>query len=88
MSWTVYTSWQANGTVSAAETCETRTDWPTARRHALSLTCCRGVRYVSLQGPGDVVVGEYDRYTNRWREYIRALAATKALTEEGRTDGH
>lgn len=70
--WTVYTSWQATGTTSAAETSETLPDWTTARRKARQLACCRGVRYASVQDPGDVVAGEYDRYTNRWREYDRA----------------
>jgi hypothetical protein len=67
--WTVYTSWRASVVVPAAETSETHPDWPTARRQALNFACCNGVRYVSVQDPDDVVVGEYDRYTNRWREY-------------------
>jgi hypothetical protein len=65
--WTVYTSWEACGPIS--ETSETHPAWPTARSQALHLACLRGVRYVSVQGPGDIVAGEYDRYTNTWREY-------------------
>ena len=67
--WAVYTSWCASGVVPAAETRATHPDWLAARREALSLACCRGVRYVSVQGPDDVVAAEYDRYTSYWREY-------------------
>jgi hypothetical protein len=69
VTWTVYTSWRAYRSLAATETVEPCLDWPTARRQALSLACCAGVRYVSVQDPDDVVAGEYDRYTNRWREY-------------------
>lgn len=79
MSWTVYTAWQTDGVVPAAETSQSCPDWPSARSQALSLTCCRGARYVTVQGPGDVIVAEYDRYTNLWREYRRALAALGAV---------
>ena len=81
--WTVYTSWKANGTVVAAETAQALPDWPAARRTALSLACCRGARYVSVQGPDDVVAGEYDRYTNRWREYRSQSAPAAPTTTEG-----
>lgn len=39
--WTVFTSWRASGPVSAAETSQTFTDWPSARRQARDLVCCR-----------------------------------------------
>jgi hypothetical protein len=65
----VHASWRSAGTGGGDETCETFPDWPTARRHALGLACLAGVRYVAVQNPDDVVAGEYDGYTNRWREY-------------------
>lgn len=71
MSWTIHTSWRAHGILPATETVDTRPDWPTARRQALALVCCAGARYVTVQDPDDVVAGEWDRYTNRWREYHR-----------------
>lgn len=79
MSWTIHTSWRAYRTIPAAETSETRPDWQTARGDALRLCCLAGVRYVTVHGPGDVVVADYDRYTNRWREYPRSLAALGAV---------
>lgn len=70
MTWAVYTSWQPiAGETGLVETAQTFPDWATARSTALHLTCCRGTRYVSVQGPDDVVAAEYDRYTNYWREY-------------------
>lgn len=83
--WTVFTSWRASGPVSAAETSQTFTDWPSARRQARDLVCCRDARYVSVQGPGDVVVAEWDRYSNRWREYPRALAVVGAVAGAAQT---
>lgn len=67
--WTVHTSWRAHRSLPAAETTESHPDWPTARRDALGLACLSGVRYVTVQDPDGVVVGDWDRYTNRWREY-------------------
>lgn len=67
--WTVYASWQATRSTPAQETSETRPNRGAAIAAAISLACCAGVRYVTVQDPGHVVVGEYDRYTNRWREY-------------------
>ncbi|MBC9005166.1 hypothetical protein [Micromonospora aurantiaca (nom. illeg.)] len=68
-SFTVFVSWQGSSTVAAVETREPLLDWPSARSLALRLACCNGARYVTVQGPGAVVVGDWDRYTNRWREY-------------------
>lgn len=78
LSWTVIASWQASGHLSATETEQTYGELPAARRAALDLASCRGVRYVQLQGPGHLVVGEYDRYTNGWREYRHLLGACGA----------
>jgi hypothetical protein len=63
--WTVHTTWRTRGT----DTAEIRPDWPTARRKAMQLACLAGTLYVSVQDPTDVVAGEWDRWTNRWREY-------------------
>lgn len=60
--------------LAAGETVYEHPSWPAARRDALQLTCLAGTRYVSVQRPDGVVAGEYDRYTNRWRQYRRALA--------------
>lgn len=88
--WTVFTSWRASGSLRAAETCQTFDTWPAARRQGRQLACCRGARYVSVQGSGDVVCGEWDAYTNRWREYPRALAVIGAVAgaapNQARTD--
>lgn len=74
-SWTVYTTWRESGSVSAAETSQTFPDWSTARHHARRNACLAGVRYVTIVDPEDVVAGEYDRYTNRWREYALHIGA-------------
>ncbi|MFI5852284.1 hypothetical protein ACIA7R_31415 [Micromonospora chalcea] len=79
MIWTVHVVWQAYGYCPGGEVSTTSTDWSTARRQALHLTCSRGARYVTLTGPGDVVVADWDRYTNRWREYLRTLAVLGAV---------
>ncbi|MEV2239613.1 hypothetical protein [Micromonospora sp. NPDC049891] len=69
---TVYTTWQATRTSPAVETRKVFHDWTTARRHALQTACLAGARYVTLcVGSDEVVHGEWDRYTNRWREYMR-----------------
>jgi hypothetical protein len=70
--WTVHTSWRRCGPVN--ETVQSYPDWPTARRHGRQLACLRGVLLVSVQDPDDVVVGEYDRATNRWREYHQPVS--------------
>ncbi|MFD6565495.1 hypothetical protein [Micromonospora profundi] len=67
--WTVHTSWRAHRSLPAAETTSTHPDWPTARHNALRLVCLAGARYVTVQDPTGVVVGDWDWYTNRWREY-------------------
>jgi hypothetical protein len=64
------------------ESCTDFPTWPTARYAALQAACLAGVRYVSVQRPGDdVVAGEYDRYTKRWRQYRRALVDVDHVTE-------
>lgn len=78
MTWTVYTTWQAYGVVPATETSETHPNWATARRRALHLACCHGARYITVCGPDDVICGDWDAYTNRWREYPRSLAEIAA----------
>lgn len=74
MSWTVYSDWQPRRGFPAKEMRQEFPDWSAARRQALRNTCIRGVRYVTACGPGDVVAGNWDRYTNRWREYPEAIA--------------
>lgn len=74
MSWRVFVSWQGVpdrvlGLWSGPETCTEHPSWPEARRQALQMSCLHGTRYVTVQDPTDVVIGEYDRYTNRWRQY-------------------
>lgn len=44
-------------------------DQAAAEQYALELACCRGARYVSVQGPDAVVTFEWDRYTNIARHY-------------------
>lgn len=67
--WTVYVTWQAYGYCPSGEVSNTHPDWPTARRQALHLACCRGARYITVCGPDSIVVADWDQYTNRWREY-------------------
>ncbi|MFI2663385.1 hypothetical protein [Micromonospora carbonacea] len=71
MNWAVYTSWQALDNELPPETRRTASTWEAARRMALYDACLAGVRYVTVQGPDDAIHGEWDRYTNRWREYRR-----------------
>lgn len=72
--WTVRVSWIALGDYSE-ETVDHYPDWPKARYAALHLTCCAGARYVTVSDPAAVVVAEWDRYTNLWREYALAMEA-------------
>ena len=82
--WTVHTSWKAVGDSLAVELSESHPDWPSARRGAMRYACLAGVRYTSVQGPDDVVVGDYDRYTNRWREYaVHVGACSNELEPDG-----
>ncbi|MER7331802.1 MULTISPECIES: hypothetical protein [unclassified Micromonospora] len=81
MTWTVYTSWRADGPVPAAETSETHLDWPPARRQGRSLARCAGARYVTVCGPGNIVVADWDRYTNLWREYALHIGACDGESE-------
>lgn len=72
--WQVLVSWVAlpdrgHGSWAEPEYSEEHPDWPAARHAGRHWTCLAGVRYVSVLDPDSVVVGEYDRYTNRWREY-------------------
>ncbi|MEU7170341.1 hypothetical protein ABZ949_02470 [Micromonospora tulbaghiae] len=82
MTWTVHTSWRAHRSVPAGETTAVFPDWPTARRQGRHLACLEGVRYVQVEGPGSVVVGDYDRYTNVWREYTFPLGQCGAEIDQ------
>ncbi|MEV5211238.1 hypothetical protein AB0K35_27580 [Micromonospora sp. NPDC053740] len=82
--WTVHTSWRANGNLRADNLTESHPDWPTARRAGLQYACLAGIRYVTVTDPDDVVAGDYDRYTNRWREYALQVGA---CTGESEPDG-
>ncbi len=73
--WRVFAEWCATASVGRQETSTERPDWQAARSEALQLACLSGVRYVVVQDLDGVVAGEYDRYTNRWREYRRHLGA-------------
>lgn len=85
-SWRVFVSWVGYthptfGVWTYPETCTEHPTWPTARRDAFHWACLAGVRYVSVQRPDDVVAGEYDAYTKRWRQYPRALVDVDHVTE-------
>lgn len=74
--WRVFSSWEAIRRPGfkpwvGPELWTEHDSWPAARLNARQVACLAGVRYVSVQDPNDVVVGEYDRYTNRWREYAK-----------------
>lgn len=90
--WRVFASWQGtpdrtHGSWAGPETCREHPSWPAARRDALRTAALRGARYVTVQDPDDVVVGDYDRYTNYWRQYPRALVAVDHTTEVTDEDG-
>lgn len=74
-SWQVYTVWRASLDLGVTETSETFPDWPTARRRALQTACLTGVRYVTLVDPDHIVVGDYDRLANYWRDYAQHIGA-------------
>ncbi|MGW3808838.1 hypothetical protein [Micromonospora sp. NPDC005113] len=80
-SWTVHTSWREWKSAPAVETAWEYPDWPTARQAALRDACLAGVRYVTVQDPEGVVAGDYDRYTNRWREYALHIGACDGESE-------
>jgi hypothetical protein len=91
--WKVFASWRGIpdpplGSWAGPETCHEHASWPEARHDSLKTACLNGVRYVSVQDPNDVAVGEYDQVTNRWRQYPRALIdvehTTKLTDHEGR----
>lgn len=69
MAWTVYSVWSAISDWPAYEMCGEFPDRETARRSGLKMACLSGVRYVTVVDPDHVVTADYDRYTNRWREY-------------------
>jgi hypothetical protein len=70
--WTVYSEWlPLSGSHSPDRMAMPHPDRAVAEQDALQLACCRGARYVSVQGPDDVVTFEWDRYTNVARRYGR-----------------
>lgn len=78
--WKVFASWRAIPD-SAFESCREHASWPEARHDALKTACLSGVRYISVQDPNDIAVGEYDQITNRWRQYPRTLINVEHITE-------
>lgn len=84
--WRVFASWQGFpdptfGLYAGPETVTEHPTWAKARHDALQHACMRGVRYVSVQRPDDVVAGEYDRITNHWRQYPHTLVDVDHTTE-------
>ncbi len=80
MTWTVYVQWLPTSGLPTRETVDIRSDWLTARRFGLRMACLTGVRYVTVTGPDGSVVGDWDRYSNRWREYPRTLSVVTGVT--------
>ncbi len=84
--WRVFTSWRAVpdrvlGLWAGSETCREHPSWVAARHDALQTACLYGARYITVQDHTDVVVGEYDAYTNRWQQYPGALVDVDHTTE-------
>ena len=71
----VHTAWRAHGVLPACEFSKPYPDWPSARQEALRHACLSGVRYITVQDPTGVVVGDWDWYTNRWRVYALHIGA-------------
>lgn len=81
VTWTVYVSWRATSDGRADETFGTFSDWPTARRNGRQVSCFDGVRYITILDPDHIVTADYDRYTNRWREYALHIGACDNYVE-------
>ncbi len=84
--WRVFTTWRGVPDPvldlrAGSETCREHPSWPSARQDALQTACLGGARYVTVQDQADVVVGEFDAYTNRWQQYPRALVDVDHTTE-------
>lgn len=74
--WTVVEEWAPiSSGWCPGETSETFPDYPPARRHAMQMACLRGVRYVVLLDPHQVIAGEYLRFTNVFRQYALHIGA-------------
>lgn len=80
--WTVHVEWlPILGQVSPDRNFLHHPDQCCAEQSALSLACCRGSRYISVQGPDDVVTLEWDRYSNVARRYRAFLGVCGAERE-------
>src|SRR5215207_946822 len=75
--WLVHSEWlPLPGSRSPERIALPYPDRAAAERAALHTMCCRGARYVSVEGPDSVVTLDWDRYTNRARRY--ALSSDQA----------
>jgi hypothetical protein len=81
VTWRVYAYWTAIQMHAEREECRQHDTWAAARQDALQLSCLAGIRYLIVARPDAVVAGEYDRYTNRWRQYPRTLVEVDHTTE-------
>jgi hypothetical protein len=48
--------------------------WEQARRDGLGMACLRGTYFVDVTDASGVVLAEYDRISNKWRDYRTAGA--------------
>lgn len=68
--WLVHSEWlPLPGEAAPVRFAMPHPDQRAAESNALHIACCRGARYVSVEGPDAVVTLEWDRYTNVARSY-------------------
>lgn len=80
--WVVHSEWlPLPGSHSPDRLESTLEDQAAAERFALQTACCRGARYVTVQGPDSVVTLEWDRYTNVARRYARSSVLQAAVRQ-------
>jgi hypothetical protein len=78
--WLVHSEWlPLPGDQSPARIAVPYPDQAAAERAALRTMCCRGARYVSVEGPDSIVTLDWDRYTNKARRHAsRGLPGRQA----------
>jgi hypothetical protein len=72
--WVVHSEWlPLPGSRSAERIAVTYPDQHAAEYAALHTACCKGARYISVEGPDTLVTLDWNRYTNVARRFTRYL---------------